>query len=190
MITKKIVTPIQDDKTIKMLTAGDPVFICGRIITARDMAHKRLCALIEEGRELPLDLKGRIIFYAGPTPARPRRPIGAIGPTTASRMDVFAPKLFELGVKGTIGKGYRSKGVIDALIKYGAVSFAAIGGIAALLAKTVKSSRIIAYEELGPEAIYELEVEDFPAIVAYDSYGRTIYPEIKPDEQSDDLQDL
>ncbi len=171
---KTITTPLTDN-AIDDLKAGDEVLITGKIITARDAAHKKLCALINKDKPLPVDLKNQIIYYVGPTPPRPGRIIGSAGPTTASRMDPFAPTLFKYGLKGTIGKGYRNQSVIDALKKYHAIHFSAIGGISALLAKSIKSAKIIAYPELGPEAIYEFIVEDLPVIVAYDSYGNSIY---------------
>ncbi len=171
---KKIRTPLTDD-VVSALYAGDHVEITGTIYTARDMAHKRLCGAIEAGHPLPFDLRGAVIYFMGPSPARPGRPIGAAGPTTSSRMDPFSPALFDRGLKATIGKGYRSQQVRDALKTNNAVHFATIGGAGALLSKHIKSAHIIACEDLGPEAIRELHVADFPATVAYDPHGNTVY---------------
>ncbi len=170
----KIQTPLEE-KDVLNLKAGDRVVINGAVYTARDMAHKRLCNAIEGNKSLPFDLNGSVIYFLGPSPARPGNVIGAAGPTTSSRMDVFSPKLIEKGLKGMIGKGYRSTGVVESLKEYKAVHFAAIGGAGALLSKHIVSSKVIAYEDLGTEAIRELQVVDFPAVVAYDSYGNTIY---------------
>ena len=145
--------------------------------TARDAAHKRLVELIEAGEELPLDLQGQIIYYAGPTPAKPGRVIGSAGPTTSGRMDPYAPKLLEKGMKGMIGKGIRGDNVVEAMKKWKAVYFAATGGAAALIAKSVRSVEIVAYEDLGAEAIRKLEVQDFPATVVQDMYGGNLYDE-------------
>ena len=163
---------------VRCLKAGDEVAISGVIYTARDMAHKRLCWAIEAGQELPFELEGAVIYYLGPTPARLGRAVGAAGPTTSSRMDLFAPKLFAKGLRATIGKGYRSDDVRDALKKYGAVHFSTIGGAGALLSKHIISAEVIAYEDLGTEAVRRLEVVDFPATVAYDADGRTVYGEL------------
>jgi len=157
------------------LKAGDEVLISGQIYTARDMAHKRLCQAIEEGQKLPIELNGAIIYFVGPTPARPGQIIGAAGPTTSSRMDAFSPKLIAAGLKAMLGKGYRNDKVRFALQKYKAVHFSTIGGAGALLSKHIVSSEIIAYEDLGAEAIKKLEVVNFPAIVAYDCYGNSVY---------------
>lgn len=172
----KVVTPLTD-KTVAELKAGDDVRISGVIYTARDAAHKRLVTLLKEGKELPLDIVGQVIYYVGPTPAKPGRPIGSAGPTTSYRMDSYAPLLMEHGLKGMIGKGMRSKAVKDAMVKYKAVYFAAIGGAGALLAKSVKASELVAYEDLGPEAIMKLTVEDFPCVVVNDIYGNDLYEE-------------
>jgi len=171
-----IKTPLTDD-VVKKLKAGDSVLITGIIYTARDAAHKRLIEALERGERFPIDLKGQIIYYAGPSPAPPGKPIGSVGPTTSYRMDSFAPKTMELGLKGMIGKGPRSKDVVESMKKYGAVYFAAVGGAGALLAKCVKKARVVAYEDLGAEAITELKVEKFPAIVAIDSCGNDLYKE-------------
>ena len=164
-----------DKKTISQLKAGDMVYISGTIYTARDAAHKRMAQALAEGHKLPLDVRGNVIYYMGPSPAREERPIGSAGPTTASRMDRYAPDLLDLGLSGMIGKGKRSQQVIDAMVRNGAVYFAAIGGAGALLSKAIVSSEVIAYEDLGTEAIRRLEVRDFPAIVVIDSDGNNLY---------------
>jgi fumarate hydratase subunit beta len=171
---KKITTPLTD-AMVQQLRAGDQVLISGSILAARDQAHKRLCERIEQGQPLPVDLTGAMIYFVGPTPAAPGRVIGAAGPTTSSRMDAFTPTLLAEGLKGTIGKGYRGQTVRDALVKYKAVHFAAIGGAGALLSKHIVKSDIIAYAELGTEAIRLLEFKDFPAVVAYDCQGNSVY---------------
>ena len=160
---------------IRSLKAGERVEITGVIYTARDMAHKRLCESIDSGQPLPFDLAGAIIYFAGPTPSRPGRVIGSAGPTTSSRMDAFSPKLIANGLRVMIGKGYRGSEVREALKKYGAVHLSAIGGAGALLSKHIVSAEVIAYCDLGPEAVKKLEVVDFPAIVAYDSAGNSVY---------------
>lgn len=167
-------TPLTET-VARSLNAGDEVLITGIIYSARDMAHKRLCRAMDAGRPLPFELQGAVIYYLGPTPAPPGRPIGSAGPTTSSRMDPFTPKLLAAGLKATLGKGYRDGEVRDALKKYGAVHLAAIGGAGALLSKHILSAEIIAYEDLGTEAIRKLEVVDFPAIVAYDTNGNSVY---------------
>ena len=151
------------------------MLISGAVYTARDMAHKRLCELIDAGQELPIDLTGQVIYFAGPTPPSQGQVIGAAGPTTSSRMDAFSPKLIAAGLKGMIGKGYRSDQVRAAHTEYGAVHFSTIGGAGALLSKHITSAEVVAYEELGTEAIRKLDVADFPAIVAYDAHGNTVY---------------
>ncbi len=176
---RKITLPLSEED-VKSLNAGDEVLLTGRMFTARDAAHKRLCKLIDAGKKLPVDLAGETIYFAGPTPGRPGRPIGAIGPTTSSRMDSYSPKLIEAGLRAMIGKGYRNMQVREALKKFFAVHFSAIGGLGALLAKSIKQAKIIAYEDLGTEAIHKLIVEDFPVIVAYDSYGNSVYPGEEP----------
>lgn len=170
----KIRLPLTEDK-IKRLRAGQEVLLSGFIYTARDEAHKRLIETITKRERLPFDLKGRIIYYCGPTPAMPDKPIGSCGPTTSKRMDKFTPFLLAKGLAGMIGKGSRSNEIKTAIRKYKAVYFVAVGGAAAYLAKKVKRARIIAYRGLGPEAIYELLVKDFPVIVAIDSKGRNIF---------------
>ena len=170
----KLKTPLTEE-LVKSLRAGDEVDISGFVFTARDQAHKRLCASLDAGQKLPFELQGQIIYFVGPTPASPGNVIGAAGPTTSSRMDAFSPKLIAKGLKGTIGKGYRNDQVRDALKQYGAVHFAAIGGAGALLSKHIISAEVVAYQELGTEAIRKLEVVDFPAIVAYDAKGNSIY---------------
>lgn len=171
---KYINAPISDEDA-KMLRAGDYVYITGTIYTARDAAHKRMAEALAAGKELPLDMKNNIIYYMGPSPAREGRPIGSAGPTTASRMDKYAPDLLDLGLKGMIGKGKRSQAVKDAIVRNNAVYFAAVGGAGALLSQRIKSSEVIAYDDLGTEAIRKLEVEKFPVIVVIDSEGNNLY---------------
>lgn len=175
MTPKKIINTPLDDHIIKQLYAGDEVLISGITLAARDQAHKRLCECIAQGSPLPIDLSGALIYFVGPTPAISNRVIGAAGPTTASRMDAFTPTLLEHGLKGTIGKGYRNKAVRDALQQYCGVHFSALGGAGALLSKHIIKSEVLVYEDLGAEAIRLLEFKDFPSIVAYDSYGNTVY---------------
>ena len=170
----KISTPL-DIKKIINLKAGDFVNITGNIYAARDAAHKRFFELIEKGKKLPIDLKGQIIFYAGPTPVKPGYLCGSVGPTTSYRMDPYTPSLLERGLKGMIGKGFRSEEVIDSMKKNKAIYFAAVGGTAALIARRVKKYEVIAYEDLGAEAIYRFYVEDFPVIVVVDSVGHNLY---------------
>jgi fumarate hydratase subunit beta len=171
---KDITTPLSD-ADVESLKAGDRVRITGVMYTARDAAHGRLFPLIEKGEPLPIDVEGHIIYYTGPTPAQPGQVVGAIGPTTASRMDKFTPALLKLGLKGTMGKGYRGQPVKDALRQYKAVYFGAIGGAGAVLSRHVKKLAIVAYEDLGTEAIRRLEVEAFPAIVLNDCHGGDLY---------------
>ena len=171
----RIIKPPLDDNVVRSLKAGDEVIITGTVYTARDMAHKRLCEALAAGQSLPFDIKGAIIYFCGPTPAAPGKPIGAAGPTTASRMDSFSPALITAGLKAMLGKGYRNQEVQDALKKYCAVHLSTLGGAGALLARHIKSAEIIAYEDLGTEAIRRLEVVDFPAVVSYDSFGNTVY---------------
>ncbi len=171
---KYINAPISDED-IKELKAGDYVYITGTIYTARDAAHKRMAEALADGKELPIDMKNNIIYYMGPSPAREGRPIGSAGPTTASRMDKYAPDLIDLGLKGMIGKGKRSKAVKEAIIRNNAVYFAAIGGAGALLSQRIKSSEVIAYDDLGTEAIRKLKVENFPVVVVIDSEGNDLY---------------
>lgn len=170
----KITAPVKDNE-IEKLKAGDKVLISGTIYTARDAAHKRLINLLEEGKELPFDIKNQIIYYVGPSPAKPGAAIGSAGPTTSYRMDPFTPELLRIGLKGMIGKGKRNDEVINAIRKNKAVYFGAIGGAAALIAKSIIKAEIIAYEDLGSEAIRKLEIKDFPAVVVIDSYGNNLY---------------
>ena len=171
---KHITAPISDEDA-KELRAGDYVYITGTIYTARDAAHKRMAEALAAGEPLPIDMKNNIIYYMGPSPAREGRPIGSAGPTTASRMDKYAPDLLDLGLKGMIGKGKRSQAVIDGIVRNGAVYFAAVGGAGAILSKCIKKSTVIAYDDLGTEAIRELEVENLPVIVVIDSDGNNLY---------------
>lgn len=173
---KRIVAPLTED-VILDLKIGDGVLISGVLFTGRDSAHKRLIETLDHGEPLPVDLKGQIIYYAGPAPAKPGRPIGSVGPTTSYRMDPFAPRLIEYGLKGMIGKGNRSNDVKRAMQENKAVYFGAIGGAAALMAKCVKKAEVVAYEDLGPEAIRRLEVENFPAVVVNDCHGGDLYQE-------------
>lgn len=170
---KRIQLPLTDD-VIKELHAGDSVLISGSVITGRDAAHKRLYELIEKGEPLPVDIQGEVIYYVGPAPAKPGHAIGPAGPTSSYRMDKYTPALLDRGLKGMIGKGARNSEVIDSMVKNGAVYFAAIGGAAALISKSIKKSEVLAYEDLGTEAIYRFEVEDFPAIVVIDSKGESV----------------
>ncbi|WP_156289626.1 Fe-S-containing hydro-lyase [Oceanobacillus salinisoli] len=173
---KTIILPL-DNNTVKELRAGDQVRITGTLYTARDAAHKRMAEALKKGQELPFDIKNQVIYYVGPTPAKPGQVIGSAGPTTSSRMDAYTPKLLELGLKGMIGKGYRNNQVKQAIRDYRAVYFAAVGGSAALIAKTIKKVEVVAYEDLGTEAIRKMEVQDFPAIVINDMYGGDYYQE-------------
>ena len=170
----KLTTPLTQEK-LRTLKAGDSCQITGVIYTARDAAHKRLCQLLEEGKELPLDVKDAIIYFVGPTPAKPGQAIGSAGPTTSYRMDAYSPTLISLGLTGMIGKGKRGPEVVDAMKEHGAVYFGAIGGCGALLSKCIKKAEVVAYDDLGAEAIRRLEVEDFPAIVIIDSLGNNLY---------------
>lgn len=171
---KKMTTPL-DNKRVMQLKAGDSVLITGYIYTGRDAAHKRLIELIEKGQKLPMDIKGQVIYYVGPAPAKPGYPCGSAGPTTSYRMDPYAPSLLDRGLKGMIGKGLRSKEVIESMKKNKAVYFGAVGGAAALIARSIKKSEVIAYEDLGAEAIHRYYVEDFPAIVIIDCGGNNLY---------------
>jgi fumarate hydratase subunit beta len=171
----KEITPPLSDAEVESLKAGDRVRITGVLYTARDAAHGRLFPLIERGEKLPIDVRGQIIYYTGPSPARPGEVVGSIGPTTASRVDKFTPALLALGLKGTMGKGYRGQAVKDALRQHRAVYFGAIGGAGAVLSRFVKKVDIVAYEDLGTEAIRRLEVEGFPAIVVNDCHGGDLY---------------
>ena len=171
---KKIQAPISNEDA-NSLRAGDYVYITGTIYTARDAAHKRMYEALEKNQQLPIEMANNIIYYMGPSPAREGRPIGSAGPTTASRMDKYAPKLLDVGLKGMIGKGKRSQAVRDAIVRNGSVYFAAIGGAGAILSKCIKKSEVIAYDDLGTEAIRKLYVEDFPVIVVIDSEGNNLY---------------
>ena len=170
----KLHTPLTADK-LKGLKAGDSILLSGVIYSARDAAHKRLIDLLNEGKELPLNIKDETIYYVGPSPAKPGNVIGSAGPTTSYRMDAYAPRLMDLGLKGMIGKGARNKEVIDAIVRNGAVYFGAIGGAAALIAKSIVKSEIIAYEDLGAEAIRRMEVKDMPLVVIIDTEGNNLY---------------
>ncbi len=169
-----IKAPIEK-KDAQCLKAGDYVYLTGTIYTARDAAHKRMKEALDRNEPLPFDIKGNMIYYMGPSPAREGRPIGSAGPTTASRMDKYTPQLLDMGMGGMIGKGKRSKDVIEAMVRNGAVYFAAVGGAGALLSKCIVSSEVIAYEDLGTEAIRRLEVKDFPVIVVIDCKGNDLY---------------
>ena len=171
---RHITAPIST-KTAKELQSGDYVYITGTIYTARDAAHQRMDDALKNGQSLPLDIERQLIYYMGPSPAREGRPIGSAGPTTASRMDKYAPKLLDLGLGGMIGKGKRSQAVTDGIVRNGCVYFAAVGGAGALLSKCIKKSEVVAYEDLGTEAIRKLEVENFPVIVVIDSEGKNLY---------------
>ena len=171
---KRISAPIEKEAA-RSLRAGDFVYIDGTIYTARDAAHKRMLEALEKGETLPIDMEGTVIYYMGPSPAREGRPIGSAGPTTASRMDKYTPTLLDMGMGAMIGKGKRSPQVVDGIVRNGAVYLAAIGGAGALLSKCIRESEIVAYEDLGTEAIRKLTVERFPAIVVIDSEGNNLY---------------
>lgn len=173
---KHIDAPLLKEQ-IQSLQAGDTVFLSGTIYTGRDAAHKKMCELIKEGKELPFDIRNQVIYYAGPCPAKPGDPIGSCGPTTSYRMDAYTPMLCDLGLIGMIGKGQRSQTVIDAICRNGGVYFAATGGAGALIAQSVKAAKVIAFDELGTEAVRELQVENLPLIVAIDAYGGNLYQE-------------
>ena len=171
---RHITAPINKE-TARSLHAGDYVYITGTMYTARDAAHKRMYEILQKGGELPVDWKDQVIYYMGPSPAREGRPIGSAGPTTASRMDKYAPQLLDLGLGAMVGKGKRSHAVIDAIVRNGSVYFAAVGGAGALLSKCITSAEVVAYDDLGTEAIRKLTVENFPAIVVIDSEGNNLY---------------
>ncbi|MDO4380968.1 MAG: Fe-S-containing hydro-lyase [Clostridia bacterium] len=171
---KKINVPLSKEDAANLRT-GDYVYLTGTVYTARDAAHKRMAEALEKGEDLPFDVNGNVIYYMGPSPAREGRPIGSAGPTTAGRMDPYAPKLLDLGLRGMIGKGRRTKEVVDAVVRNKAVYFAAVGGAGALLSQCIKSSEVIAYDDLGAEAIRKLYVENFPVIVVIDSEGTNLY---------------
>ena len=178
MTTLNIKSPL-DEETIEKLKVGDQVFITGVIYTARDAAHKRLVEVLDKGEKLPFDLTNQTVYYMGPSPAKPGQAIGSAGPTTSGRMDSYAPRLMAAGLKGMIGKGNRSQAVKDAIKKYKAIYFAAIGGAGALISKSIKKAEVIAYEDLGAEAIRRLEIENFPATVINDIYGGDLYEQGK-----------
>ena len=177
-MAKKITLPLTDE-ILQDLKAGDNVLFTGIIYVARDAAHKRMVEALDQGKPLPFDIRGQTIYFMGPTPAKPGQPIGAAGPTTSGRMDIYSPRLIAEGLKGMIGKGMRSQAVKDAMKKYKAVYLAAIGGAGALISKSIKKAEVIAYEELGAEAIRRLEVEDLPVTVINDIYGGDLYQEGK-----------
>ena len=172
----KITTPLSDG-AVEKLRIGQKVLLNGLLYTGRDAAHKKLTELLDQGKPLPIDVRGQVIYYVGPSPAKPGQVIGSAGPTTSGRMDAYAPRLIALGLKGMIGKGKRSPEVIRAIRQHKSVYFAAVGGAAALIARCIKKSRVIAYPELGPEAIHELYVENFPVIVVNDTLGGDLYEE-------------
>lgn len=174
MLKKRIQLPLKDEDLFE-LRAGDSLLLNGPLLTGRDAAHKRLYETVQSGKELPVAIKGETIYYVGPCPAKPGRIIGSAGPTTSSRMDFYTPTLLKLGLKGMIGKGQRFPEVIEAVTTYGAVYFAALGGAGALIANSIIKAEIVAYPDLGPEAIYRIEVRDFPVIVAIDSKGNDLY---------------
>lgn len=173
-MTKIVNTPLTDEVIID-LHAGDRVLLNGIIYTGRDAAHKRLVEMIDRGEELPIELKGQVIYYVGPCPAKPGAVIGSAGPTTSGRMDAYANRLLDKGLKGMIGKGSRNKNVIDSIVKNNAVYFGAIGGAGALLAEAIKEAELLAFPELGPEAVYKFMITDFPVTVIIDSQGKDLY---------------
>jgi fumarate hydratase subunit beta len=176
-MTKKISAPLTEEQA-RSLKVGDEVFLSGSILTGRDVAHKRLCYALDNGEKLPVSLEGQIIYFVGPSPAKPGNPIGSAGPTTSYRMDPYSPILMkQAGLRGMIGKGPRSERVVNIMKEKGCVYFAAIGGAAALIAKTIKKAEVVCYPELGPEAIRKLTVENFPVIVAQDSEGNSLFEE-------------
>lgn len=177
---KRLTLPLSDSD-IKNLKAGETVLLSGTMLTGRDAAHKRLYELVEKGEKLPIDIKGELIYYVGPAPTKPGFAVGPAGPTSSYRMDKYAPTLLDLGLKGMIGKGARNQDVIDAIVRNGCVYFACVGGAAALIAKSIKKEEILCYEDLGTEAIRRYTVEDFPCIVAIDSYGNNAYTEGQKD---------
>ena len=178
MSVRKIQLPLTQEEA-RTLKVGDTVLLTGTIYTGRDAAHKRLIQLLDEGKELPIDVKNQVIYYVGPAPASPGHAVGSAGPTTSYRMDAYAPRLMEAGLLGMMGKGKRNQDVIDAMKKYGAVYFGAVGGAAALVSRRIKKSEVVCYEDLGSEAIHRFEIEDFPVIVLIDSQGNNLY-EIGP----------
>jgi len=177
-MVKKINLPLTDE-TLRDLKAGDNLLLTGVMYVARDAAHKRMIEALDQGKHLPFDIKGATVYFMGPSPAKPGQPIGSAGPTTSGRMDSYSPRLIAEGLKGMIGKGMRSQAVKDAMKKYKAVYLAAVGGAGALISKSIKKSEVVAYEELGAEAVLRLEVKDFPATVINDVYGGDLYEEGK-----------
>jgi fumarate hydratase subunit beta len=177
-MVKKVNLPLTDE-TLKDLKAGDNLLLTGVMYVARDAAHKRLIEALDQGKPLPFDIKGATVYFMGPSPAKPGQPIGSAGPTTSGRMDSYSPRLIAEGLKGMIGKGMRSQAVKDAMKKYKAVYLAAVGGAGALISKSIRKSEVVAYEELGAEAVLRLEVKDFPATVINDIYGGDLYEEGK-----------
>jgi len=175
---KKIHTPLTREAA-RQLKAGDNVLITGTVYTARDAAHKKMVETLDKGENLPFDPDGQIIYYVGPSPTKPGKVIGSAGPTTSYRMDAYSPRMIEVGITGMIGKGEVGAGVVEAMKKHGAVYFAAVGGAAALIARSIKKAEVIAYDELGAEAVRKMEVEDFPAIVAQDAQGGNLFVEGK-----------
>ena len=175
---KKVTLPLTDE-TLKELRAGDNLLLTGVMYVGRDAAHKRIVEAMEQEKPLPVDIKGQTIYFMGPSPPRPGRPIGSAGPTTSGRMDAYSPRLIAAGLKGMIGKGSRSEAVKDAMVKYKAVYLGAIGGAGALISKSIKKAEVVAYEDLGAEALRRLEVEDFPVTVINDIYGGDLYKEGK-----------
>lgn len=175
---ERIMLPLTDE-VVEGLRAGEELLLTGVMFVGRDAAHKRMIEALDQGKPLPIDIKGQTIYYMGPSPARPGRPIGSAGPTTSDRMDIYSPRLIAEGLKGMIGKGPRSKAVKDAMVKYKAVYLGAIGGAGALISKSIKEAEVVAYEELGAEALRRLEVEDFPVTVINDIYGGDLYEEGK-----------
>ena len=173
---KRVQLPLTEE-TIRDLKAGDQVLLSGTVLTGRDAAHKRLVALVEEGKPLPVDLAGETIYYVGPAPAKPGQPVGSAGPTSTYRMDIYTPPLLKLGLKGMIGKGYLGPNTLALMPSYGAVYFGAVGGSAVLISKSIKSFVVVAYPDLGPEAIHRFVIEDFPAVVAVDAKGGNLYEE-------------
>jgi fumarate hydratase subunit beta len=173
-VTRIINTPLTDEVT-SSLHAGDRALINGIIYTGRDAAHKRLAELLERGEKLPFEIRGQIIYYVGPCPAKPGKAIGSAGPTTSGRMDAYTPGLMEIGLKGMIGKGLRSESVVDSIVRHKGVYFAAIGGAGALLSEAVKEAEVVAFADLGPEAVFKLKVEKFPVTVIIDAEGKNLY---------------
>lgn len=171
----RISVPLVDDSALRRLKAGRRVLLSGVVYTARDAAHKRMVEALEQGDELPIDLAGQVIYYAGPCPPAPGQVIGSLGPTTSGRMDAYAPRLCAAGLRGMIGKGQRSTAVVQAIARYGAVYFVTIGGAGALLSQAVRKAQVVAYADLGPEAVHRLEIVDFPALVGIDPLGRDMY---------------